>query len=160
MTHRPIFCGLRVTTQRERKATVMWVLFAFGSALFAGLTSVLASAASKVRHRPCADRRRNAGDAGEDIRVYAAVIIKSKCSERIPFGALAFGAGDRSRTGTPSLAVDFESTTSTNSITPAYLTSHYYTGTLSAWQEKVVRGEIPVSFPAFWSIHFNHHMVY
>ena len=29
------------------------------------------------------------------------------------------GAGDRTRTGTPSLAVDFESTTSTNSITPA-----------------------------------------
>ena len=30
------------------------------------------------------------------------------------------GAGGRTRTGTPSLAVDFESTTSTNSITPAY----------------------------------------
>ena len=30
-----------------------------------------------------------------------------------------FGAGGRTRTGTPSLAVDFESTTSTNSITPA-----------------------------------------
>ena len=29
------------------------------------------------------------------------------------------GAGDRTRTGTLSLAVDFESTTSTNSITPA-----------------------------------------
>lgn len=29
------------------------------------------------------------------------------------------GAGGRTRTGTPSLAVDFESTTSTNSITPA-----------------------------------------
>lgn len=47
MTHRPIFCGLRVTTQRERKATVMWVLFAFGSALFAGLTSVLAKCGIK-----------------------------------------------------------------------------------------------------------------
>ena len=32
---------------------------------------------------------------------------------------LGGGAGDRTRTGTPSLAVDFESTTSTNSITPA-----------------------------------------
>ena len=32
-----------------------------------------------------------------------------------------FGAGGRTRTGTPSLAVDFESTTSTNSITPALL---------------------------------------
>ena len=31
------------------------------------------------------------------------------------------GAGGRTRTGTPSLAVDFESTTSTNSITPALL---------------------------------------
>ena len=31
-----------------------------------------------------------------------------------------FGAGGRTRTGTPSLAVDFESTTSTNSITPAH----------------------------------------
>ena len=30
-----------------------------------------------------------------------------------------YGAGDRTRTGTLSLAVDFESTTSTNSITPA-----------------------------------------
>ena len=30
------------------------------------------------------------------------------------------GAGSRSRTGTPSLAVDFESTTSTNSIIPAH----------------------------------------
>ena len=32
---------------------------------------------------------------------------------------LCFGAGDRTRTGTLSPAVDFESTTSTNSITPA-----------------------------------------
>ena len=31
------------------------------------------------------------------------------------------GAGGRTRTGTPSLAVDFESTTSANSITPAGL---------------------------------------
>ena len=30
------------------------------------------------------------------------------------------GAGDRTRTGTLSPAVDFESTTSTNSITPAH----------------------------------------
>ena len=34
-------------------------------------------------------------------------------------GICFFGAGDRTRTGTLSLAVDFESTTSTNSITPA-----------------------------------------
>ena len=41
---------------------------------------------------------------------------------KIPVG---FGAGGRTRTGTPSLAVDFESTTSTNSITPA--SRCYYT---------------------------------
>ena len=35
-------------------------------------------------------------------------------------GRFCAGAGGRTRTGTPSLAVDFESTTSTNSITPAY----------------------------------------
>ena len=35
------------------------------------------------------------------------------------WGPLAFGAGGRARTGTVSLPVDFESTTSTNSITPA-----------------------------------------
>ena len=34
-------------------------------------------------------------------------------------GFIQFGAGDRTRTGTLSPAVDFESTTSTNSITPA-----------------------------------------
>lgn len=33
-----------------------------------------------------------------------------------------YGAGDRTRTGTLSPAVDFESTTSTNSITPAKAT--------------------------------------
>ena len=35
-------------------------------------------------------------------------------------GSLSFGAGGRARTGTVSLPVDFESTTSTNSITPAW----------------------------------------
>ena len=37
----------------------------------------------------------------------------------MPQGWFPSGAGGRTRTGTPSLAVDFESTTSTNSITPA-----------------------------------------
>ena len=37
------------------------------------------------------------------------------------------GAGDRTRTGTLSPAVDFESTTSTNSITPAGVTGIVYT---------------------------------
>ena len=39
----------------------------------------------------------------------------------------SYGAGGRTRTGTPSLAVDFESTTSTNSITPA-LPGYYTAG--------------------------------
>ena len=34
-------------------------------------------------------------------------------AERTWLGSFLFGAGDRTRTGTPSLAVDFESTTST-----------------------------------------------
>ena len=37
-----------------------------------------------------------------------------------------YGAGDRTRTGTLSPAVDFESTTSTNSITPAGVRIHFY----------------------------------
>ena len=42
-----------------------------------------------------------------------------KMSEQAIHSLLRHGAGGRTRTGTPSLAVDFESTTSTNSITPA-----------------------------------------
>ena len=46
-----------------------------------------------------------------------------------------FGAGGRTRTGTVSPPVDFESTTSTNSITPAKKRSGgYYTRLGSAWQ--------------------------
>ena len=41
-------------------------------------------------------------------------------------GFIQFGAGDRTRTGTLSPAVDFESTTSTNSITPADITRTLY----------------------------------
>ena len=37
-----------------------------------------------------------------------------------------YGAGGRTRTGTVSLPVDFESTTSANSITPASVKSRYY----------------------------------
>ena len=45
---------------------------------------------------------------------------QKKNSTRRPNGSAgAVGAGDRTRTGTLSPAVDFESTTSTNSITPA-----------------------------------------
>ena len=42
------------------------------------------------------------------------------------WGIPYFGAGDRTRTGTLSPAVDFESTTSTNSITPAGAKIVYY----------------------------------
>ena len=59
--------------------------------------------------------------------------LKALKTRRNPFfdktvrktGFIQFGAGGRTRTGTPSLAVDFESTTSTNSITPAL--PGYYT---------------------------------
>ena len=37
-----------------------------------------------------------------------------------------FGAGDRGRTGTVSLPLDFESSTSANSITPANITEILY----------------------------------
>ena len=48
-----------------------------------------------------------------------------------------FGAGDRTRTGTLSPAVDFESTTSTNSITPANTGCNalYYTALYPKFQE-------------------------
>lgn len=38
----------------------------------------------------------------------------------MPLMGIHYGAGGRTRTGTVSLPVDFESTTSANSITPAY----------------------------------------
>ena len=41
--------------------------------------------------------------------------------ERGASSSLFFGAGDRGRTDTVSLPLDFESSTSANSITPAYL---------------------------------------
>ena len=43
-----------------------------------------------------------------------------------PLALFPYGAGDRTRTGTLSPAVDFESTTSTNSITPADATRTLY----------------------------------
>ena len=45
--------------------------------------------------------------------------VRRRRKKRAPIRVLFFGAGDRTRTGTLSPAVDFESTTSTNSITPA-----------------------------------------
>ena len=47
---------------------------------------------------------------------------KEKTSNPLQDKGFEVGAGDRTRTGTLSPAVDFESTTSTNSITPASVT--------------------------------------
>ena len=44
---------------------------------------------------------------------------QEKTSKPLQYKDFEVGAGDRTRTGTLSPAVDFESTTSTNSITPA-----------------------------------------
>ena len=77
-----------------------------------------------------------------------------KIPNAIAFGI--FGAGGRTRTGTPSLAVDFESTTSTNSITPAE-------------NRNIIQEVLPegkgyfqtkyTSFLGFWSIHFQGHVI-
>ncbi len=51
------------------------------------------------------------------------IIMHKKKSEpftnKVIGSDFAFGAGDRGRTGTVSLPLDFESSTSANSITPA-----------------------------------------
>lgn len=47
-----------------------------------------------------------------------------------PLIGLKFGAGDRGRTGTVSLPLDFESSTSANSITPANLPTNSITDIL------------------------------
>ena len=64
----------------------------------------------------------------------SALRIFVKMSEQAIHSLLRHGAGGRTRTGTPSLAVDFESTTSTNSITPALCC--YYTAWRAEIQEK------------------------
>ena len=65
------------------------------------------------------------------LRKNLVVFYPPECqkTQEIPgfFGCASFlhylsGAGSRSRTGTPSLAADFESATSTNSIIPATVT--------------------------------------
>ena len=71
-------------------------------------------------------------------------------------GSLSFGAGGRARTGTVSLPVDFESTTSTNSITPAWecgtlysiiqspeKCKHNFSGTLSGTGGNPASGQNP-----------------
>ena len=50
---------------------------------------------------------------------------EKKRTYTITVGSL-FGAGDRGRTGTVSLPLDFESSTSANSITPANITKLLY----------------------------------
>ena len=53
-------------------------------------------------------------------RIEPPVLVRRHKNKQTPHrGVCLFGAGGRTRTGTLSLAVDFESTTSTNSITPA-----------------------------------------
>ena len=65
-------------------------------------------------------RKRSAGEVSISSPVCSCRNRKKKNSTRGPNGSAgAVGAGDRTRTGTLSPAVDFESTTSTNSITPA-----------------------------------------
>ncbi len=63
-------------------------------------------------------------DAGGLLRCPASWRLSYRTSDLhkktdIPNGISVFGAGGRTRTGTLSLAGDFGSTTSTNSITPA-----------------------------------------
>ena len=65
--------------------------------------------------------------------------------KKIWFGLYWFGAGGRTRTGTPSLAVDFESTTSTNSITPAL--PGYYTIPHGKIQARIAKISLPA--PAY-----------
>ena len=73
--------------------------------------------------------------------------LKALKTRRNPFfdktvrktGFIQFGAGGRTRTGTPSLAVDFESTTSTNSITPANMIAHLVY-TILNWIARVFPG--------------------
>ena len=45
---------------------------------------------------------------------FGSVFVRPQCKKQIPGSGICFiGAGDRTRTGTPSLAADFESATST-----------------------------------------------
>ncbi len=64
-----------------------------------------------------------------------------KKERQFPFRKLPFlfGAGGRGRTGTVSLPLDFESSTSANSITPAggFLTLVYYNGFFSKNQQEI-----------------------
>ena len=74
---------------------------------------------------PCYPRlgQRLGQDSNPDTRTLILGNAKTPCNRWLQgvsdFRLRAVGAGGRTRTGTPSLAVDFESTTSTNSITPA-----------------------------------------
>ena len=68
---------------------------------------------------------------------------KKKTSSRTMRSPRRRGAGDRTRTGTLSPAVDFESTTSTNSITPAgaELIIHDFSRN-GKWENEEVRGRM------------------
>ena len=56
-----------------------------------------------------------------------------------------YGAGDRTRTGTPSLAVDFESTTST--IPSHRRLPEHYSIYSTGMQEKIFQEWLPVHLP-------------
>ena len=79
--------------------------------------------AHRPRHTklPCCicHRQRRAARARLSPPVRARPKQKINPIVNVSFTMGFIGAGDRTRTGTLSLAVDFESTTSTNSITPA-----------------------------------------
>ena len=80
-----------------------------------GMTALCA--AGRCGHRPAVIRCGNASSRRERQKNRAG---------GAPLALFPYGAGDRTRTGTLSPAVDFESTTSTNSITPADATRTLY----------------------------------
>ena len=80
-----------------------------------GMTALCA--AGRCGHRPAVIRCGNAFSRRERQKNRAG---------GAPLALFPYGAGDRTRTGTLSPAVDFESTTSTNSITPADATRTLY----------------------------------
>ena len=80
-----------------------------------GMTALCA--AGRCGHRPAVIRCGNAFSRRER---------QENRAGGAPLALFPYGAGDRTRTGTLSPAVDFESTTSTNSITPADATRTLY----------------------------------
>ena len=92
-------------------------------------------AALRMRRTPCGHFRRafESPESGGRLRR-----PEPKKKDMTYGRVFLFGAGDRTRTGTLSPAVDFESTTSTNSITPAG-TGHIIQETLPICKNKIPR---------------------